>query len=355
MGMLKNFNQFGVSYREKIIFTKNLGLMLHSGIAVSETLDILADQSSGRFKRIILAMKDSVSSGNTLSSAMKKYPKIFSLYYSNIISVGETSGTLEENLLALADQMTKHKDLSDKVKGAMIYPAIVFILSIGLGMILSFVVLPKLTPLFLGLKVKLPLSTRLLIWIGEKVQKDGTYILVSIFGSITILIWLLRQKFFHPVSHLFYIGIPLFGNLTINKNLAVFCRSLGTLLKSGISIDEALNITSATLENYYYRKRIDLVRQRVSQGSKIADALAEFSFFFPKITTGMIRVGEKSGTLTEELFNLAEIYESETDVVVKRLSAIVEPALLLIIGVVVGGLAISIIAPIYQITGNISR
>jgi type II secretory pathway component PulF len=255
----------------------------------------------------------------------------------------------------VAKQLTKEKELIDKIKGAMFYPLIILVLGLVIGLALAFFVLPKITPIFTALKVDLPITTRFLIWFSGLIQNYGFILLAILVGFIIFAIWLARQKFFKPVSHFLFLHLPIISKLSRYKNLSQFCRTLGTLLRSGLSLDEALQITENTVSNYYYKKSIAEVGRRISRGGTLSENLTEYSEYFPRLTIGMIRVGEKSGSLEEEFFNLANIYETEVDNTAKTLSTAVEPILLIIIGVIVGGLALSIITPIYKITGSVYR
>jgi type II secretory pathway component PulF len=349
-----NFKR-GIGLSDKAVLTRNLATMLQAGLTVSEALDILASQTKGKLNKIIKDVNTTVSSGNSLSAACAALPHIFSAFYVNTVKAGEASGTLAENLNYLAEQLNKEAELRSKIKNAMFYPAIVLSLSVVLGLVLVFLVLPKIMPLFLGLNIELPLTTRALVWLAQTVEKSGLKILAGLVLGGGFLIWLSRQKFSRPITHWLLLHLPLLGRLTREKNLAQLSRSLGTLLRSGISIDEALRITAEATANYYYNRILLAVRERVSRGNKLADSFSSWPHYFPALVVGLLRVGERSGQLEEEFFNLAEIYENQVDRTVKTLASAVEPFLLVIIGLVVGGLALSIITPIYKITGNVYR
>ena len=352
----KDFNFFSrVGLKEKAVFTKNLAIMLKSGLAVTESLDILADQASGKFKAAIEKIEKSIMAGNSLAASMERHSKFFSDFYINTIKAGETSGNLEKNLMNIAGRLSKQKELNDKIKSAMFYPLIVLILSFVMGLTMAFVVLPKITPIFIGLKIDLPLTTRALIWFSEFIKNNTPVVLTGIGIFLTFFTWLFKQKFFKPILHYLFLHLPIVNKLSRYKNLSQFSGNLEALLKSGLSIDEALRITANTVENFYYKRKIKKVAEKISQGGKLSDNLANYEKYFPKLTTSLIRVGEKSGNLEEELNNLSQIYEDEVNNAVKLIATAVEPILLIIIGVIVGGLALSIITPIYKVTGNIYR
>ena len=350
-----DFSIGGVSLRLKAVLAQNLSVMLRSGLTITEAFDILIDQFSGRLKNIISNIKESVLAGNSLWVAFSKHPKIFSNIFINTIKAGETAGNLEENLGYLAKQLNKQREIKEKIKAAIFYPAIILALSIVLGLVLAFVILPKITPILLGLKVELPLSTRMLIFMADIIEQHGTIILIVLAGSIIFSIWLIKQKFIKPFSHRLFFYLPIVKKVVINKNLAELSRNLGMLLKSGLSFDQALEITANTVNNYHYKKVLKKINSRVSQGDKFSDNLKIYKNYFPKLYVGLITVGERSGNLEEEFLNLADIYEVEVDNTIKTLSTAIEPFLLIIIGIIVGGLALSIITPIYKVTGNIYR
>ena len=208
-------------------------------------------------------------------------------------------------------------------------------------------------PIFAGLKMDLPATTRLLIWISAQVENHGGLLLLFIFGITVGSGWLIRQRFMRPLSHGIYLHFPVISMITLNRNLAVFTRTLGTLLQSGLNIDKALEITASVLSNYYYRREVKDIAKKIVLGKKISDLLKAKPAYFPRLIVSLIKVGEASGRLEEELSYLAEMYEAEMDQAAKKLTVAVEPILLVGIGLVVGALALSIITPIYSITGNI--
>jgi len=329
--------------------------MLKSGLTITEAFDTLSDQASGRFKKVTRSLMESVAVGNSLASSYARFPKLFSPFLISIIKAGESSGTLEGNLENIAERLTREQELSEKIKSAMLYPIIVLVLSFILGLGLAFFILPKITPIFKGLKIDLPASTRFLIWFSALIEKHGLVLLAALAGAVIFLTWLCRQKFSKPVLHFLFLRLPIISRLSRHKNVAQFSHTLGMLLKSGLNIDEALAITGETLSNYYYKKSLIKIRQEVGQGGTISASLDAFPAYYPKMATSLIRVGEKSGRLEEELFNLSRIYGAEVESASRNLTSAVEPLMLIMIGVVVGGLALSIITPIYKITGNVYR
>ena len=342
-----------ISLKDKILFAKQLSAMLSAGLTITEALDILRDQVRGKFKTILKAVQQTVLAGNSLSSALKNFSMHFEAAFIAAIASGETAGRLTENLEYLGLQLERQKEVRDKIRSAMYYPAIILGLSVILGIVLTFLVLPRITPIFAGLKIDLPATTRLLIWISEQVENHGGLLLLFIFGITIGFGWLIRQRFIRPLSHAVYLHFPVIGAITRNRNLATFNRTLGTMLQSGLNIDEALKMTASTLSNYYYRREVRDIATKIVMGKKISTLLKTKPRYFPRLTVSLIKVGEASGRLEEELNSLAKMYEAEMDQTAKKLTVAVEPILLIGIGLVVGVLALSIITPIYTITGNI--
>jgi len=344
-----------VSLTQKALFAKHLAVTLHSGLTVVEALNIAADSAQGKLARAIRGIQKTVEAGRPLSSALADYPRIFSGLFVQATYAGETSGTLPENLENIATELEKEKELVSKIKGAMVYPVIVLIATFFLAMGVAFFVLPKIIPLFEGLHVKLPPTTQALIAVSHFIDAWGWQLFWGIIAGVIVFSFLVRRSFAKPITHWLFLHTPILKDLVRGANLARFCHTLGTLLKSGLNIDEALAITRDSLGNYYYRSALTVVSARIRKGSKLSDGLDDYKSLFPLIVTRMVKVGEESGKFEETLFYLAQFYETEVDAATKTLSTAIEPVLLLFIGVLVGGLALSIITPIYEITGNLHK
>ncbi len=348
-----NFSFGGVSLTQKLLFAKNLALMLQSGLPLSEALVVAEEASDVNFKKILREIGRMVQTGNTLADGMARFPKVFSSFFINTVRSGEASGTLEGNLAHAALQLEKDQDLRSKVKGALLYPTVVISATFVLGLVLAFVVLPKITPLFEGMHMQLPLTTRALLWFSHLLENYGVILLIGIVVFIFSLLFILRQKFSRPFNHAVLLHIPVFQKLVHNAALARFSLTMGTLLKAGIPIIEGLSITSGAIGNYYYEKALQKVIEGVEKGTALSEILERYPKLFPPLLTRMIQVGEKSGNLEETFLYLANYYEREVDVSAKSLTTAIEPILLLIIGGAVAFLALSIITPIYNITGSI--
>jgi type IV pilus assembly protein PilC len=345
----------GINLTQKAVFAKHLAVMLKSGLNVVEALKISTSSVKGKFRKIVIQVLKSVQAGHRLSSALARYPKVFSGLFVGATYAGESSGTLDKSLENIADQLKKEQELMSKVKGAMLYPVVILIAAFILGMAMTFFILPKITPMFEGMGTDLPATTRGLMWFSALVQEHGVALFIGTVVGITFLVWLAKQKFSKPVVHLLILKAPIIKNISRNSNLARFCLTLGILLKSGLHIDEALKISSKTLNNFYYKKALIKVNERVNKGTALSKNLDRYKKLFPPMMTKMVMVGERSGKLEETLLYLSEFYQIEVDNDTKSLSTIIEPLLLMSIGLVVGFLALSIITPIYNITGTVSK
>jgi len=345
----------GVSLVEKAVFAKHLAVMLNAGLVLVDAFEIAVDSANGKFKKVLKKVYTSLEAGNTLADSLSKYPKVFSGLFIDVTRAGEIAGTLPENLENIAGQLDKEHKLVSKVKGAMAYPSVILVAAFFLALGMSYYILPQITPLFTGLKVELPVTTRMVMWFSKVMQNHGGKVILGTIVGISSLVWLAKQPFTHPFTHWVLLKMPIAKRIVVNNNLARFCLTLGTLLRSGIPIDESLQITNRTVSNYYYRRLLLKVAKNIERGSTVSSNLKRREDLFPKLVTSMIHVGEESGKLDETLLYLADFYELEVDNATKTLTTALEPVLLVVIGVVVGVLALSIITPIYEITGSIKR
>jgi len=342
-----------ISTIDKVFLANNLSVMIRAGLPLREAVATLQEQTRSKvFKKILEDIIKRLDNGETLANSLARHPRSFNQLFINIIKVGEASGTLEENLKYLATQLEKSYDLHRKVKGAMIYPLLVLTSTFVLGGALAVFILPKLLPLFKSFDVALPLPTKILVWVTETIQNHGVLIFGGLIGFIILFTLLSRLKQVKKVNHKILLRTPLFGRISRSNNLAQFCRTLGVLLRSGIPVVQGLEVTSQTLRNMSYKNALETTSSEVQKGKPISDYLKTENFLFPVTVSKMIEVGEKTGNLEQTLIHLAEFYEKEIDNVTKNLSNILEPILLIVIGLVVGFIAIAIIMPIYKLTGG---
>ena len=341
---------------EKLMFTKHFSVMLKSGVDILEVLKALKEQvSSYKLRKILEETISSVSGGQRLSDSLAKYPKVFSDLYVNTIRAGEEGGTLSLNLEYLAEQMNKDYDLRRKIKNAMAYPTIVLAATVIIALSLAIFVLPKITKLFKAFTVPLPLTTRILLWLADFLEKYGILVIVGLIFLVLLVRWLCRLKSVKPYLDRTFLKLPILGRIVQNINLARFSRTLGSLLKSGLPITVALKVTANTLDNASYQKNLIEIEKEIQKGATLASLLETRKNLFPITVSQTVATGEARGRLEGTLFYLAEFYEAETDNTIKNLATLIEPVLLIFIGLVVGGVALAIISPIYQITGQLGR
>lgn len=339
-----------ISHVEKVLMTKHLSVMLKAGLTLLEALAILRDQAATwRIRTLLKGIHKKVERGQKFSDALAEYPQVFTPFYVNIVRAGELSGTLEENLTHLAVQFTKEYELRQKVKTALMYPTIVLLAAAAIGFFFATYVLPQVANLFTGLRgVELPLVTRILLKVSEIVRKYTWQSFFVVFGGIFFVLWFIRQNFLAPVTHWVVLRLPIIGRIVQDVNNARFALVFGTLLRSGIDIIKAIEVTSSVLGNIYYRRALGKVLVEVQRGKPMSETLAEFDHLFPKIVSRMVNVGERTGKLEDVLGYLSEFYELEVETAMKNLSTALEPLLLLFIGGIALAMAFAILIPIYN-------
>lgn len=337
-----------VSILEKITFTRHLSIMLRAGIVLFDALQILELQTHGKMRTVITRVRKSVSGGSTLAGALEEYGSMFGVYYINMVRAGEESGQLPDHLEQLADRSAKDYELRQKAQSAMLYPAIVLTLTGGLGVLIALFVLPRLTSLFSSFNFELPLATRILFFISTFLSNYGTETVLVGITAIVGGVALSKAKFAAPVLHRLYLHLPIVRRIALDLNLARFSLVLGSLLASGIPIRESLKITSEVLVNQVFHKALSSSIPKIAAGEPLSSVLEEHEQVFPPFVTHMIAVGEESGQLESVLTYLAEFYERELDQSLKNVSTLIEPVLLIIIGLLVTFVALAVITPVYN-------
>lgn len=348
---------FGVKFVDKLLFTKHLSMMAASSITIAEALAILADQTESQLlRKTLLEMENDIKNGKSLTQAMQKHPKIFDSFYTSIIEVGETSGTIDKSLQYLSSQLAKEYAFRKKVQGAMMYPVIVLTAAGLVGVGVAIFVLPKLIDLFKGFDVKLPLSTQILLFIATAMQNFGIGILIGLIGFVILIRFVLTRKAVKPYIDRALFYIPVFGKILQNAELASFCRNVGIMLKSGIPITSCLAIEVKISTNTVYQLYVLYMLAATQKGKSLSAELESGQYKkIPLIVTKMIAVGERTGKLEETLLYLADFFEDEVDDAVRNISTVIEPVMLLLIGGVVAFVALAIISPIYSLTGSVGR
>lgn len=347
---------FRVSAQEQLIFIKNLSVMIKAGLPMLESMKMLQKEARSRALRKILdsVIKD-ISNGQALSVSLAKYQNVFGDFFINIIEIGESAGILSENLNYLAEELKKKRELKQKVVGALIYPAVILTATFGITGLLTVFIFPKILPVFKTLNVKLPLSTKILIYISNILTEHGLAAVLILLMTLIIFWLVIKIGTVRYWYHQILIRLPIFGKMVRDTNLINLSRTLGITLKSGVKIVEAISITANSIQNLVYKKEFLNIAENIRKGQTIAEYLQPHPKLFPPTLAQMVAVGETTGNLSETLLYMSEFYETELTEMTKNLSNILEPFLMIFMGLIVGFVAISIITPIYEVTSTVGR
>ncbi|MFH0930948.1 MAG: type II secretion system F family protein [Candidatus Zixiibacteriota bacterium] len=335
-------------------FTRQFATMIGAGLPMVQCLEILAQQSeSAELRKVIGQVKESVQAGTTLAEALSKHKKIFDDLYVNMVDAGEIGGALDTILIRLAAYREKADALVRKVKGALIYPSVIFIVAIGVTAAMLTFIVPVFAKLFSGLGAELPGPTKFVLGLSHFLRSN------FITGLIFLVLLAIGFKFYsrtdkgHLLIDKILLKLPLIGELLRKSAISRFTRTLGTLLSSGVSILEALDITAKTAGNKVIQNAIKKSVISIAEGETITQPLKETGVF-PPMVTQMISVGEKTGGLDDMLNKIADFYEEEVDAAVSAITSIIEPVVIIFMGVIVGGILISMYLPMFDIIGKIS-
>ena len=346
-----------ISHLDKLLFTREISVLLKSGVPLGEALQSLEEKTSkGELKRTIKALLSDIENGQSFSHALARFPKVFDALSVNLVKIGEASGTLKENLDFLARQLEASYTLRKKIQAILLYPVLVLGIALSLGAMISIFILPKLIRLFDSFQVTLPWSTRALLTIASFMQLHGILFFISLFVIFLLLRIGVMLPLVRPYWHSVLLRLPILGTFFQNIAIAHFCRDIGTMLKSGLPVLEALIIEEQVMENRAMARLVKKLTLAVAQGRTLADELSKKSYtIIPAIAIKMIASGEKTGKLDETLIYLESFFETEVDRRIKNMTVLFEPILLLIIGAVVIFLALAILTPIYSLTGSVRR
>lgn len=303
----------------------------------------------GVLKKTLTALQDSLSKGNTLSDSMAEHPKVFSSLFVSMIKAGEESGNISLALKNISNQMEKSYLLTKKIRGAMMYPAVIFSLMAVIGVLMMVYMVPTLTETFTGLGIDLPLSTRIIIMISNFLKG---YFLFVIFGTVALIVSLVlwfRTMSGKRVLDTISIKFPVIGEMVKQINAARTARTLSSLLSSGVDIVIAIGVTKEVIQNSFYKEILDEIEKAIQKGEQISEIFLAHDNLYPLFVGEMVSVGEETGKIGDMLLGVAEFYEEEVDQKTKDLSSIIEPLLMIVIGAAVGVFAISMLAPTYSL------
>jgi len=340
-----------VPLKERLFFVQHLGIMLKAGISLSIGIKTLSKQSQNKyFVKILTDIGDKVEKGSSFADSLRVYQKVFGELFISMIDAGELSGKLEAVLAQLYIQMKKEHQLISKVKGALTYPAVILMAMGGIGTFMMIVVVPKITDMFRDMDAELPLPTKILITISDAIVNNGILVGIGLIIFIAVLIQVLRTKKGKYYFQFLLLNFPIFGPIIKKINIARFARNISSLLKTDIMIIKTFQITANVLGNLHYRNAINEMAQMIKKGGKLNEVINTRPKLFGPVVAQMVAIGEETGELDNILAELAEFYEEEVDQIMENLPSIIEPLLILVLGLGVGGMAVSIIMPMYAIT-----
>lgn len=343
----------GVSITEKAAFTRQLATMIAAGLPLTEALNIMQNQvSSGKLKSALSNALREVESGTPLSTAFSRYPDIFPNIYIALLRAGEASGSLDKIMTRLAEQMEQEREFRGKIRGALIYPAIVSIAMILIGLAMMILVIPKIAEVYATLGAELPLPTQILIVISGLIQQTVIFypvlLILAILGFRKLQLSKSGSRMLSNISY----QVPVFGPLNKMVTMAIMVRTFGALVGAGIPILEAIRITRDTVGNSVYGDGLEAAAVQVEKGSRLSGPL-QANKAFPPIVGQMVAIGEETGKLDEVLTKLATYFEQEADQRIKNLTTALEPIMIVVMGFAVAGLALAILLPMFNLVNVI--
>ena len=345
---------FPIKLEEKMNFTRNIAVMVGAGLSLAKALEVMARQTQNtRFKKIIAAMAETIKKGKSFADAIGEHPRVFPKFYQEMVRAGERSGKLQDSLKLIALQLHKDYALRRKVQSAMMYPLIIIVAMVGIGILMMIYVVPTLVSTFEELNVDLPRSTQFIIFVSKSLVQSGLVFLGSIIVLGAGFYRGLRTSRGKRVLDWLFVRVPIIGGMTIKFNAARTCRTLSSLISSGVNILEALEITKGVLQNHLHQNVLDQAREKIQRGETLANSFLSAERLYPPLVGEMIAVGEETGELSSMLLRLAVFYENEVSAETKDLSTIIEPVLMIIIGAVVGFFAVSMISPMYSLVAGL--
>lgn len=341
-----------VKPKDLVVLSRQLSVLISANVSLAESLKILVEQTENmKLKMIVSELADNVDEGSRLSDALSKHPKVFTEFYINVIRSGETSGKLDESLNYLADELEKDYDMMSKIKGAMIYPVFVMCGMIVVGIVMMIFVVPKLTDVITQAGGELPVSTKILIATSDFMVGYWYVLILAFFGAVVGIRTLLKMP---PVRRLFdqmLLRMPIFGVLFQRIYLVRFTRSLETLLVGGVNIAQALEVSGNVVSNSVYKELIKETKKKVEDGESISIVFSQ-SRDIPKMVSQMMKIGEKTGRLDNILSKITNFYAREINNTVANLMTLMEPIIMVVMGVGVGIMVAAIILPMYNMASS---
>lgn len=355
-GLIERLGEIGtISIREVVEFTRHVSVMLGAGVTIFETIKFLKEESRNKvFKARLTSILENLNNGMSLSAAMRRFPKVFPTIYVNIIHVGEQSGTLPQTMTDLADHLEENERFKSKVKGALIYPKIIGFVMISFILILIIFVMPRILTIFDSLGAEIPTATKVIIAITDFVNNNLIIVFGGIFGLGSLLYFIFQNPAAQKIRDSFYIRAPFFGHIVLNYNTAQIAQHFGTLFASGITIVKALEITKTVVNNKVFQEEVAYMTERVRKGVSLSQSFKEDSKF-PPMFIKLLKVGERTGKLPNVVDYMKNYYSSLVDSDVKNITTIIEPLIMVLLGLLVAGLVVTVIGPIYQLISSVGN
>jgi len=343
-----------VRLRDRIVFARNMSAMLEAGLPLVRSLSVLERQTKNkRFKQVLGSLSQEIIKGGTLYKAMSVFPHVFSPLSIAMVKAGEEGGTLPGSLKTIGDHLEQIHLLQRRIRGALMYPGVIVIAMVIIGILMLVYVVPTLAGTFKDLGVSLPLSTQIIIFISDFLRTN-TFLFLALLAALGVLLFLAaRSRTGKRVFEFTLLRMPLIGALVKKENSARTCRTLSSLLVSGVPMVEALSITKEVVQNSYYKKILEEAETKIPKGVSLSKVFSQNENLYPVLVGEMTAVGEETGKLSEMLMKTALFYEEEVGQATKDLSTIVEPILMIVIGAAVGFFAFSMITPLYSVLGGI--
>lgn len=342
-----------VSIAEKMLFARNLSVMIAAGLPLARGLDVMARETRNqKFKEVLISLGTSIRKGENFSQALRRHPEVFQDLFQAMVASGEKTGKLEEALKLISHQLKRDYDLRRKIRGALMYPAIVILAMMGIGILMLIYVVPTLVSTFKELNVALPLSTQFIIAVSTFLLNYYWAVPFLVLGFVLGFVYLLRSPPGRQAFDTVILKTPVLSGLVKKTNAARTARTLSSLIGAGVEILEALKITEGVLQNRFYKKVLAEARGDIEKGGAVAKIFIAHPELYPSLVGEMMSVGEETGKLAEMLLRLAVFYENDVASSTKDLSTIIEPVLMIVIGAAVGFFAISMIQPLYSVVGT---
>jgi type IV pilus assembly protein PilC len=343
----------GVSTKDILVFTRQFSVMIDAGLPLVQALDIIGTQADNpAFRKVLMTVKSRVEAGSTFADALSEHPKVFDELFTQLVRAGEVGGILDTILQRLGAYIEKNEKLKRRVKGAMVYPSIVLTVAVGVVLVLIAFVVPTFEKMFKDFGGSLPAATQFLVDLSKGFRSRWYLFLGIPTLAIVGFRMLVRDGKGQEWWHATVLKLPVFGPLVRKISVARFTRTLGTMLSSGVPILDALEIVAKSAGNKTVEKAVMLVRTRISEGKNIAGPLAETKVF-PSMVVQMIGVGEATGAIDQMLNKIADFYDDEVDAAVEAMTALLEPMLMVFLGVVIGGLVIAMYLPVFKLAGAV--